>query len=79
MRSTRPVAGGPPSLHPRVAGSRPPPAGGVSLTAWAPFVSGRARYAQSPQRRFARWLHNPRVEVQTRYAPLIQQASADAG
>jgi hypothetical protein len=46
----------------------------VSLTAWVPFVSGRARYAQSTQRRFARWLGNPRVEVHTRYGPLIQQA-----
>jgi hypothetical protein len=54
-------------------------AGGVSLTAWVPFVSGRARYAQSTQRRFARWLWNPRVEVHTLYAPLIQQALAEWG
>jgi len=53
--------------------------GGVSLTAWVPFVSGRARYAQSSQRRFARWLQNPRVEVQALYAPLIQQALAEWG
>ena len=53
--------------------------GGVSLTAWIPFVSGRARYAQSSQRRFARWLQNPRVEVQALYAPLIQQALAEWG
>src|SRR3954468_23486838 len=50
-----------------------------SLTAWVPFVSGRARYAQSTQRRFARWLQNPRVEVQARYGPLIQQALAQWG
>jgi hypothetical protein len=43
-------------------------AGGVSLTAWVPFVKGRACYAQSTQRRFARWLGNPRVEVQALYA-----------
>jgi hypothetical protein len=36
-------------------------AGCVSLTAWVPFVSGRARYAQSTQRRFARWLQNARL------------------
>lgn len=30
-------------------------AGGVRLTAWVPFVQGRAQYAQSIQRRFARW------------------------
>jgi Transposase DDE domain len=53
--------------------------GGVSLTAWIPFVSGRARYAQSSQRRFARWLQNPRVEVQALYAPLIPQALAEWG
>lgn len=53
--------------------------GWVSLTAWIPFVKGRARYAQSTQRRFARWLHNPRVEVQALYAPLIQQAVAEWG
>lgn len=54
-------------------------AGSVSLTAWVPLVSGRARYAQSTQRRFARWRHNPRGEVHTRYAPLIQQAVAEWG
>jgi hypothetical protein len=54
-------------------------AGGVSLTAWVPFVSGRARYAQSTQRRFARWLHNKRIEVHILYAPLIQRALAEWG
>jgi hypothetical protein len=54
-------------------------AGGVRLTAWVPFVSGRARYAQSTQRRFARWLHNPRVEVQALYTPLIQQSLTEWG
>ena len=53
--------------------------GAVSLTAWVPFVSGRARYAQSTQRRFARWLHNKRIEVHTLYAPLIQTALAEWG
>lgn len=53
--------------------------GCVSLTAWVPFVSGRARYAQSSQRRFARWLENKRIEVQPLYAPLIQKALAEWG
>jgi Transposase DDE domain len=53
--------------------------GCVSLTAWVPFVQGRAGYAQSTQRRFARWLQNPRVEVQTLYGPLIQQALREWG
>jgi len=54
-------------------------AGCVSLTAWVPVVSGRAQYAQSPQRRFARWLGNPRGEVHTLSAPLIQTARAAWG
>jgi len=54
-------------------------AGGVSLTAWVPFVSSRARYAQSTQRRFARWLHNGRIEVHPFYASLIQKALATWG
>jgi hypothetical protein len=53
--------------------------GCVSLTAWVPFVRGRARYAQSTQRRFARWLDNKRIEVHTLYMPLIQNALAEWG
>jgi len=53
--------------------------GCVSLTAWVPFVRGRARYAQSTQRRFARWRQNLRVEVHPLYAPLIQRAWAEWG
>jgi hypothetical protein len=54
-------------------------AGCVSLPRWVPFVQGRARYAQSTQRRFARWLGNPRVEVQPLYGPLIQHALREWG
>jgi hypothetical protein len=54
-------------------------AGCVNLTAWVPFVTGRAQYAQSTQRRFARWLRNPRIEVQLLYGPLIQRALAAWG
>lgn len=46
----------------------------VSLTAWTPYVRGRAVIAQSTVRRFARWLHNPRLDVHQLYGPLIQQA-----
>jgi hypothetical protein len=53
--------------------------GCVSLTAWVPFVRGRACYAQSTQRRFARWLRNARIEVHSLYTPLIQQAMAEWG
>jgi hypothetical protein len=43
----------------------------VSLTAWVPYVNIRARYAQSTQRRFARWLNNKRIFVHSLSAPLI--------
>jgi len=52
---------------------------GVKLTAWVPFVHGRARYAQSTQRRFRRWLGNRRIEVAPLYGPLIEQALREWG
>lgn len=51
----------------------------VKLTAGVPFVQGRARYAQSTQRRFRRWLGNRRIEVAPLYGPLIQQALREWG
>jgi hypothetical protein len=48
--------------------------GWINLTCWAPFVHGRAVYAQSSVRRFARWLDNERIDVHKLYGPLIQQA-----
>jgi Transposase DDE domain len=51
----------------------------VKLTAWVPFVQGRAQYAQSTQRRFRRWLANRRIEVVPSYGPLIQQALQEWG
>jgi hypothetical protein len=51
----------------------------VKLTAWVPFVHGRAQYAQSTQRRFRRWLANRRIEVAPLYGPLIQQALREWG
>ena len=54
-------------------------AGGVKLPAWVPFVHGRARYAQSTQRRFRRWLGNRRIEVAPHYGPLIAQALREWG
>jgi hypothetical protein len=53
--------------------------GEVSLPAWVPFVRGRARYAQSTQRRFRRWLGNRRIEVVSLYGPLIAQALREWG
>jgi hypothetical protein len=51
----------------------------ISLTSWAPFVHGRAVFAQSSVRRFARWLDNERIDVHELYGPLIQQALGDWG
>ena len=51
----------------------------MQLTAWIPFVHGRAQYAQSTQRRFRRWLANRRIEVAPLYGPLIQQALQEWG
>ena len=51
----------------------------VKLTAWVPFVRGRARYAQSTQRRFRRWLGNRRIEVAPLYGPLLQHALQEWG
>jgi hypothetical protein len=51
----------------------------VKLTAWVPFVHGRAQYAQSTQRRFRRWLANPHIAVAPQYGPLIQQALQNWG
>jgi hypothetical protein len=46
----------------------------VSLGAWAPYVVGRAQYAQSLVRRFRRWLDNKRIQVEPLYGPLSEQA-----
>jgi len=51
----------------------------VKLTAWIPFVQGRAQYAQSTQRRFRRWLAKQRIAVAPLYGPLIQQALQEWG
>jgi hypothetical protein len=51
----------------------------ISLTSWAPFVHGRAVFAQSSVRRFARWLDNERIDVHKLYGPLIQQALGSWG
>ncbi|MCP4288021.1 MAG: hypothetical protein GY792_26885, partial [Gammaproteobacteria bacterium] len=49
----------------------------ISLGEWTPFVSGRARYAQSHERRFKRWLYNERIEALALYTPVIQNALLD--
>jgi hypothetical protein len=53
--------------------------GWINLTAWAPYMVSRARYAQSTVRRFRRWLDNDKIEVFSLYGPLMQHALADWG
>lgn len=48
--------------------------GCISLTRWGVYIQSRACYAQSRQRRWSRWLHNPRINVQRLYSPLIATA-----
>src|SRR5215471_19454130 len=48
--------------------------GWINLPAWAPYVVSRAQYAQSPVRRFRRWLDNDKIDALSLYGPLIEQA-----
>jgi Transposase DDE domain len=54
-------------------------AGWINLTAWAPYVGSRARYAQSTVRRFRRWLDNDKIDVDALYGPCIEHALAEWG
>lgn len=47
--------------------------GKISIPEWVPHTVTSA-LASSTQRRFSRWLHNKRIEVNSLYAPLIYQA-----
>lgn len=51
----------------------------ISLTKWRVYIQSRAVFAQSHQRRFSRWLHNPRINVQRLYSALIVEALATWG
>lgn len=51
--------------------------GNISLTDWLDYVCSRAIFAQSVQRRFSRWLSNPRIQERKLYAPLIRQALSE--
>lgn len=46
----------------------------INLSKWRVYVKTRAQFAQSYQRRFSRWLHNPRINVQKLYSSLIAHA-----
>lgn len=51
----------------------------INLPKWTIYIRTRAVLAQSHQRRFSRWLHNPRINVQKLYSSLIAQALATWG
>ena len=51
----------------------------INLTKWRVYARTRAVFAQSHQRRFSRWLHNPRLNVQRLYSSLIQTALCEWG
>ena len=46
----------------------------VRLGAWAEVLEGRAQYAASRVRRFARWLHHPAISPPQWYEPVLQAA-----
>ena len=46
----------------------------VSLPGWGEAVESRAQKAASRTRRFARWVDNPKIQVQPVYAPLLRAA-----
>lgn len=45
----------------------------IALNEWTPYVVSRAAFAQSTERRFRRWLSNPRIDVLHLYAVLLRQ------
>ena len=49
----------------------------VRLGAWAQVLEGRAQYAASRVRRFARWLHHPAISPVQWYTPVLQAALVD--
>jgi hypothetical protein len=51
----------------------------INLTKWRVYIRSRAVLAQSHQRRFSRWLHNPRINPQKLYSVLIRQALTSWG
>ena len=46
----------------------------LHLTEWEPYVMSRATQAQSYQKRWSRFLKNPKIEVEKIYIPLVMAA-----
>lgn len=49
----------------------------LSLTEWEPYVISRAQQAQSYQKRWSRFLKNPKVNTEKLYIPLVMAAIKD--
>lgn len=49
----------------------------LSLTEWEPYVISRAQQAQSYQKRWSRFLKNPKVHPEKLYIPLVMAAIKD--
>jgi hypothetical protein len=48
--------------------------GELNLAAWEPYVPTRAQKAQSTERRWGRFMSNPRIRVERLYLPLVMAA-----
>jgi len=48
--------------------------GTLSLPEWEPYVNARAQVAQSFERRWQRFMDNPRIDVSAIYIPLVMVA-----
>ncbi len=48
--------------------------GQLSLIAWEPYVPSFAQLAQSTERRWQRFMHNARIQVEALYLPLLMAA-----
>lgn len=51
----------------------------ISLPKWTIYCRTRAQFAQSHQRRFSRWLHNPRINVHKLGEPIDSTGTCHLG
>ena len=51
--------------------------GELSLPAWEAYTQSKATQAQSYERRWRRWLNNPRIEIEKIYIPLVMVALSE--
>ena len=51
--------------------------GSVNLTKWIDYIQTKATIAQSTQKRFSRWVNNPRINPAKLYSPLVKAVFAN--